>query len=135
MELEGQRELAKELAGLETEEEREAAYKVWAAKQPKPLMLDEAPFAKWLRAQVHRQGPIGQMARVAVQDPTWPPNCTRAQLSAYFTSMGARRFMMQTVAAAWDEFETLERKAHNRVKNKKARQARKANRPKKTKRR
>lgn len=92
---------------------------------PKPLATDTTPFGAWLRCQVHRHDPVGALARVAAMDPYWPGGTSRQQVRDYFVKMGARDFVLQSVRAAWDEFEKHERKQRTVARRKAEKVARK----------
>lgn len=96
----------------------------------KPLLTDPNPFGQWLRSQVARRDMVGQLARVATQDPTWPQPKTREECADYFRGMGARTFVMQAVRQAWDDFQNAQRRQRTKGKRKAARAARKKNRRK-----
>ncbi len=75
-----------------------------------PLLVDATPFGQWLRCQIHRQDPVGALARVATHDPYWPGGTSRASVQSYFQKMGAREFVMNSVKLSWDEFDQSQRR-------------------------
>lgn len=96
-----------------------------AAQMPKPVFTSDLPFDKWIRAQVHRHDRVGALARVIVQDPSWPTGKGRTQVREYFLKMGAREFVLQSVKHAWDDFEKHQRVTRSKARRKPERQARK----------
>lgn len=98
------------------------------AQRTATIWKDTSPFAIWLRSQTPRRDRIGALARVCIKDPNWPTEATRERLAHYFTEMGARTFVLQSIAMAWDEFGKVEKKQRAREKNRQKNKQRKLTR-------
>lgn len=93
-----------------------------------PLKTDSSAFGQWLRSQIKRKDPVGQLARVASGDPFWPGGADFRALRKYFVDMGARQHVLRSLDMAWDEFNKDQKRASGKAKRKAQKEARRKNR-------
>lgn len=100
--------------------------------RPTTLVADNSDFGRWLRTQQPRKDRVGALARVAIQDTTWPGGDEIEVLRRYFREMGAREFVMNSLNQAWSEFTRIKsresKKQRTRARNRAARAARRQHR-------
>ncbi len=65
----------------------------------------ENTFTDWLMAQLHRDDPVGDLARDAARDPRWPAGATsREAVLDHLFDQGAMDRAAEVVYRAWDEY-------------------------------
>jgi uncharacterized protein YozE (UPF0346 family) len=71
------------------------------------------PFVEWLAQQTRRRDSIGDLARDTRRDGDWPPpgKVSRSKLRAYLEARGAIGEALDTLDAAWDEWDAERRAA------------------------
>jgi uncharacterized protein YozE (UPF0346 family) len=71
-----------------------------------PEQRQPRTFTSWLRRQVRREDPVGDLARDAVRDPTWPRRTiTIDRYRDYFDEREAGYLAVATLDRAWAEWE------------------------------
>jgi hypothetical protein len=63
-------------------------------------------FTRYLQSRSSEEGPVGDLARMALCDPTWPPASTsgRDRISRYLVRRGVGPEVMEALARAWNEY-------------------------------
>ncbi len=72
-----------------------------ASLRPKPA---KGSFAAWLGEQTTAQHPIGDLARDAVNDDTWPASGDYRTYVNYLFGLHAAPAVLETLRAAWTEY-------------------------------
>ncbi len=62
-------------------------------------------FTAWLRRQRSRHDPVGDLARDAGEDGTWPRARSREALESYLAALGASDGAIAALDRAWLEYE------------------------------
>lgn len=76
-------------------------------KNRKSIAGDYCTFTAWLRAQRRRPDPVGDLARDAASDDTWPTSANSLpRLLAYLTARGATFAAKRDCYRAWLQFRT-----------------------------
>jgi len=70
-----------------------------------PELEPEPTFTSWLSFNRWRSDPIGDLARDAYTDPLWPHACHYKQFRVYLEGRHARDAVLESLNAAWNEFE------------------------------
>jgi hypothetical protein len=70
-------------------------------------------FVEWLARQTRRRDAVGDLARDARRDPTWPPpgKVSRARLRAHLEQQDAIPEALDALDAAWQEWDQQRRGA------------------------
>lgn len=66
-------------------------------------------FTDWLLTQKHRDDPVGDLARDAAQDPTWPKEETLDSHIDHMESRGACAGAIEALAQTWDKYEQVKK--------------------------
>jgi hypothetical protein len=63
-------------------------------------------FTRYLQSRHMEEGDVGELARMALCDPTWPPASTsgRDRIAAYLRRRGVGPEVMSALAQAWGEY-------------------------------
>jgi len=62
-------------------------------------------FSRWLFEQKERHDPVGDLARDAFYDKTWPRQAiTKLEIQEYLENLGASSGAMKSFQRAWEEF-------------------------------
>ena len=72
-------------------------------------------FTRYLQSRHGEEGPVGDLARMALCDPGWPPVSTsgRDRIAAYLRRRGVGPETMEALARAWNEYVFAKREARN----------------------
>jgi hypothetical protein len=72
-------------------------------------------FTRYLQSRSGEEGKVGELARMALTDPTWPPASTsgRDRIARYLRRRGVGPEVMEALARAWNEYMLSRREARN----------------------
>jgi hypothetical protein len=70
-------------------------------------------FTRYLQSRSDETGPVGDLGRLALTDPWWPPASTsgRDRIAAYLRRRGVGPEVMSALAQAWGEYVLSKREA------------------------
>lgn len=68
-------------------------------------------FVEWLRKQTRRRDPVGDLARDARADHSWPPQGkpSRSRYHGYLVRQGAIPAALDALDVAWEEWDAQRR--------------------------
>ena len=63
-------------------------------------------FTRYLQSRHDEEGPVGDLARMALTDPWWPPASTsgKDRIQAYLRRRGVGPEVMEALDRAWNEY-------------------------------
>jgi hypothetical protein len=71
-------------------------------------------FTRYLQSRSGEEGRVGDLARMALVDPTWPDaSAGRDRIAGYLRRRGADPKALEALAEAWNAYKLARREAHH----------------------
>jgi hypothetical protein len=77
------------------------------------LIEPETSFTEWLKKQINRDSPFGDLATDMIRDKTWPTYTTLDAYRDYLHSKNASWQAVQTLERAWKSYKAFLKKSSN----------------------